>query len=362
MKQILYIKHADSSFVISDQRILEKQFRVIPFLIHQKKGGFYFLKRMVALALFILTHARGTHAMVTWFGDYHSALMVFLGKLFRIRVIIFAGGQEAVCYPELGKGVYNKKLRGCMVRYALKNAALIIPNHKSLMFHENFYYSDNGKKDGIKYYIPDLKTPVAIVPNGIDTVKFYRDPTITKIPDLVLTVGTMNSVSDFINKGFDLFIQMARRNPELTFTLIGIKKQFLPWVEEHYHVSEISNLELIFSYVSDEVLLLNYNKAKVFVQASITEGMPNTLNEAMLCECIPVGSNVNGIPDAIGDTGVIVKRRNIEELEHAVQTALKMNMGYVARKQVLHNFTLAIREEKLLEIFKESLIQQPDLL
>lgn len=360
MKQILYIKHADSSFVLSDQRILEKQYRVIPFLINQNRKGFYFLKRMAALTLFILSHVRGTHAMVTWFGDYHSALMAFLGKFLRIRVIIFAGGQEAVCYPELGKGVYNKKLRGCMVRYALKNAALIIPNHKSLMFHENFYYSDSGKKDGIKFYIPDLKTPVAIVPNGIDTAKFYRDPTITKIPDRVLTVGTMNSVSDFINKGFDLFIQMARRNSDLSFTLIGIKKQFLPWVEEHYHVSEISNLELIFSYVPDEVLLLNYNKAKVFVQASITEGMPNTLNEAMLCECIPVGSNVNGIPDAIGDTGVIVKRRNLDELERAVQTALKMNMGYEVRKQVLHNFTLAIREEKLLEIFKESLIKQPD--
>ncbi len=353
MKQILYIKHADSSFVLSDQRILEKQYRVIPFLINQNKGGFYFLKRMVALALFILSHFRGTDAMVTWFGDYHSALMVFLGKLLRIKVIIFAGGQEAVCYPELGKGVYNKKLRGCMVRYALKNAALIIPNHKSLIYHENFFYSDSGKKDGIKFYIPDLKTPVAIVPNGIDTSKFYRDPIVQKIPDLVLTVGTMSSVSDFINKGFDLFIQMARRNPDLKFILIGIKRQFLPWVEEHYHVSEISNLELIFSYVPDEVLLQNYNKAKVFVQASITEGMPNTLNEAMLCECIPVGSDVNGIPDAIGDTGIVVKRRNIDELERAMRIALSKDTGQDTRQHVLNNFSKVIREENLLVVFNQ---------
>lgn len=353
MKQILYIKHADSSFVISDQRILEKQYRVIPFLINQNRKGFYFLKRMAALTLFILSHARGTDAMVTWFGDYHSALMAFLGKFLSIRVIIFAGGQEAVCYPELGKGVYNKKLRGCMVRYALKNAALIIPNHKSLIFHENFYYSDNGKKDGIKFYIPDLKTPVAIVPNGIDASKFYRDPKVQKVPDLVLTVGTMSSVSDFINKGFDLFIQMARRNADLSFTLIGIKRQFLPWVEEHYQVSEISNLELIFPYVPDEVLLLNYNKAKVFVQASITEGMPNTLNEAMLCECIPVGSNVNGIPDAIGDTGIIVKRRNLDELEHAVRAALNKDTGQDARQHVLNNFSKVIREENLLVVFNQ---------
>ena len=78
--------------------------------------------------------------------------------------------------------------------------------------------------------------------------------------------------------------------------------------------------------------------------------MPNTLSEAMLLECIPVGSNVNGIPDAIGDTGIIVKKRLAEDLERAILEALALNTGKAARQRVLDLFSFNLREEKLLLI------------
>jgi len=42
-----------------------------------------------------------------------------LGRLLRVRVIIFAGGQEAICYPELKKGAYYKRFRSKFVKFAL---------------------------------------------------------------------------------------------------------------------------------------------------------------------------------------------------------------------------------------------------
>ncbi len=353
MKKILYIKHAESSFVLSDQRILESEYKVVPFLINQKKGGFYFFKRMVNLVVFLLWNAPGSSAFVTWFGDYHSAVMVALGRLMGKKVIIFAGGQEAICYPELKKGVYYKKWRGRFVKFALRHSSMIIPNHESLIFHQNFYYTADGKKDGIKHYVKGITTPINVIPNGIDTRKFYRNSNIPKEANQVLTVGTMSSTADFVNKGFDLFVNLSRNNPDLNFTLIGIKPHFMPWIEEHYQISKVPNLKLIFSFCPDDVLFSEYNRAKVFVQASITEGMPNTLNEAMLCECIPVGSNVNGIPDAIGDTGVIINKRGVKALENAVQKAITLDTGTKARQHVLDNFTMALREERVLRLFHE---------
>ncbi len=353
MKKILYIKHANSSFIVSDQHILEKNYRVVSFLIEQKKNRLHFIGRMLSLTIFILRHGRGCSAMVAWFGDYHAAVMVFFGKLLRIKVIIFAGGQESICYPELQKGVYYKKWRGRFVAYALRNATMIIPNHASLLYHENFYYTTDGKKDGIRYYVPGIKTPVTIIANGIDTGKYYRDVSISKQHLEVLTVGTMSSSADFINKGFDLFTEMARRNPDLHFTLVGIKKQFMPWIDQHYKVSSVANLTLIFSFCPDEVLFHEYNRAWVFVQASITEGMPNTLNEAMLCSCIPVGSNINGIPDVIGDTGIVVMKRDVSELEAAVRKALARDSGNEARSRILAQFTLELREKQVLKVFGE---------
>ena len=353
MKKILYIKPANSSFILNDQKILEKHFDVRSYLISPKKSGLQILTGLFKLIVFILGNAGNTKVILTWFGDYHAAVIVCCGRLLHIKVVIFAGGQEAIFYPELKKGVYYKKYRGMFVKYALRNADLIIPNHQSLVYHENFYYDPKGKKDGIKYYIPDLKTRIAVLPNGIDTTKFFRDASIKKNPGQVLTVGTMHSIYDFINKGFDLFIRVAERNPDLEFVLIGIRKEFLPWVEENYHVSRIRNLELIFSFCPDDVLFKQYNTAKVFVQASITEGMPNTISEAMLCECIPVGSNVNGIPDAMGGTGIIIQTREVGEVGKAIHLALAMNSGALARSFVTKYFSLENREKALTIILSE---------
>jgi glycosyltransferase involved in cell wall biosynthesis len=241
------------------------------------------------------------------------------------------------------------------VKYALRNATHILPNHRSLLYHENFYYTPEGKKDGINYYIPDLKTAMTIIPNGINTDRYFRDPGISKEPDRILTVGSMGSTFDFLNKGFDLFTELAKRNPHLKFTIIGVNELFLPWMNANYQVGSISNLELVYFTGEYDLLLKHYNRAKVFVQASITEGMPNTLGEAMLCECIPVGSNVNGIPDAMGGTGVIVYRRSVEELETAVKKALTMNTGADARQYILTNFSYAVRKEKLLSVLADIL-------
>lgn len=352
--KLLFIKPADSSFVLVDEAILKKTYTVISFLINQKKSRLHFIRRMLNLVIFLIMNARNSVAWVCWFGDYHAAVMVLMGKFFGKKVIVFAGGQDAICYPDLKKGVFCNRLRATCVRYAFRNAWYILPNHKSLLYHENFYYSEDGKKDGIFFYVNGFKTPFTVIPNGIAPGNYYRDISIRKEDNRVMTAGTMSSANDFINKGFDLFVTMASLCEDIEFTLVGVSELFIPWIEKSFHVQDIPNLKII-CFSKSNILFQEYNRAKVFVQASITEGMPNTLSEAMLCGCIPVGSNVNGIPDAIGETGVIVYRRDVNELVAAVRKALTLNTGELARRHVLENFTLQHREAKILTLFSEIL-------
>lgn len=352
MKSMCFIKPADSSFIVTDQKILEKQFSLTPYLISKHKSGMKFILAMLKLSWFLLIHMHHADAFVTWFADYHAAVITLLGRLSGKKVIIFLGGQEAISYPELNKGVYLKKFRGACVKYAIRHADHLIPNHESLIWHENFYYQSCGKKDGIRYYIPDFKTPCTVIYNGIDTGKFYRDSALVKNKLEILTIGTMNTLYDFINKGFDLFTELAKRNPGLKFTMAGINPGLLEQIEETYHLKEISNLEVLLFTGSAELFQL-YNRAFVFVQASITEGMPNTLAEAMLCECIPVGSRVNGIPDLIGDTGVIVETRNVSALESAVHQALELDSGIRAAERIRTHYSFLIREERINRLFKD---------
>lgn len=354
--KLIYIKPNNSSFIRGDEQILAGMFPLKSILLFQAKGNVhYFLNQLKMCFLLLWTGLTQRRALfVCWFGDYHAALMVFLGKITRSKTVIFIGGQETVCYHELGKGIYRNKFRAFFVRYALRNASLIISNHPSLIYHENFYYNQKEPHiDGVKHYVPGFKTPVSYLNNGIDGRRFVRDVNIPKIENKVLTVGTMSHLGDFKNKGFDMFIEVAARNIQWQFVLIGLHPAYLNWVEENYQVSKISNLTIIPTFCPLEVLMENYNQAKVFVQASITEGMPNTLSEAMLLECIPVGSNINGIPDAIGDTGVVVKHRKVEEIEEAIALAMQMNSGHKARERVLEHFSFEQREASLLQIIGE---------
>ncbi len=354
-KNLIFIKPTNSSFINIDQKILEKHYHVTSYLLNQNKGKVTYFRRLFLLIFFLVRKAKNNCAFICWFGDYHAAVMVFIARLTGRPSVIFAGGQEAVCYKELGKGVYLKKVRGLFVKYALRNATLLIPNHESLIYHENWFYNpEKPHIDGIKHYVKGIKGKIAVVHNGIDTSRIDRNPTIPKDPALVLTVGTMNKISDFYNKGFDLFIELSKKFETLSFVAIGVKSDYLPWIEEKFHISEIQNLKVIPSSPV-EVLNEYYNRASVYLQVSITEGMPNSLGEAMLCECIPVGSNVNGIPDVIGNTGVIVNKRNIDELETALNKAITMNTAREARVRMLENFSMKNREQRLEKVIKEYL-------
>ena len=347
MKKVIFIKPSESSFIRKDEEILRDGFEVTSLRVHQNQSKIFYFFSLLLLFFRLIFCRRSVRIFITWFGDYHAAVMVLAARIRGKKSVIFAGGQEAVCYPELRKGVYLKKFRGRCVAYALQNASLIIPNHESLIYHENKYYQPGKVKvDGIKHYVKNFKTPYVVIPNGIDPLKFKRDPSVEKDPGLVLTVGTMNQMNDFVNKGFDLFADAARSLPSFRFVLIGIKKEFLPWAEEKYRLSEIPNLTLVPHFCPDEVLINYYNRAKVFVQASITEGMPNTLCEAMLMGCIPVGSDVNGIPDVIGDTGVIVRNRDSAELVRSIHRALELN-GNQSNQRALLSFTFADRAKKI---------------
>jgi glycosyltransferase involved in cell wall biosynthesis len=350
--KILYIKPSFSPFIEADQKILEKNFVVTPFLFKQASGKWRYSMGLITLVFFLWRHGRKADIFACWFGNYHTAVMVAVAHILKKPTVVFAGGQESICYRELGKGVYVNKVRGFLVRYALRNCTLIIPNHASLIYHENFFYnSDNPHIDGIRHYCGEIKGSYEVIPNGIDTSRINRLDTIPKEPGLVATVGTMHKTADFYNKGFDLFIEVARRCSDLKFVMIGLKKQLFEWTETTFKVSEIPNLQIIPSFCPTEVLNEYLNKATVYVQVSITEGMPVSLGEAMLCECVPVGSAINGIPDAIGENGIIIHKRDATELEQAIRKAMLMDTGKRAREHTLRNFSFAEREERIKEVF-----------
>ncbi len=93
--------------------------------------------------------------------------------------------------------------------------------------------------------------------------------------------------------------------------------------------------------------------SKVYCQLSLREGLPNAICEAMLCECIPIGTDVQGIGTAIGDTGFYVPFGNIKATSEVIEKSLNSVNGKKARERIKTMFPEEFREKKLLKIMED---------
>jgi glycosyltransferase involved in cell wall biosynthesis len=349
---IFYFKTSNASFILTDQKILETNFSVKSYYINNSSG----LKYLFSLIrLFLFLTFRGWQARIYFirFADWHTALLTLFMKLYHKKLIIVVGGFDAFHFPEFAYGVYHRRFRGWCAKYSLKNASLILPNSPSLIEYTNTYALSRPVKGGIKHFVPVLKGIIKVVPNGFDTGFWAKETQLIK-KKMVLTVASVNTLRNFYLKGIDSFIQLAGILPEYEFLMVGMQKDFLARYTPHIIIPE--NLKL-FEFVPRQQLLEYYNEAKVFCLLSLTEGMSNVLCEAMLCECIPVGSNVTFIPEMIGDSGFIIQHKNIEEMKKQIVAALNSDpsMGKLAKQRVLDNFSLETRSKTLCEMLRSEL-------
>ena len=76
----------------------------------------------------------------------------------------------------------------------------------------------------------------------------------------------------------------------------------------------------------------------------------------MLCECIPVGSTVNGIPKAIQDPALLVQHHmDIDDAVQKVTYALSLpeSNGLIFRERIITLFPQMKRKKDLIKILSD---------
>ncbi|MFJ6795668.1 GT4 family glycosyltransferase PelF [Streptomyces sp. NPDC091268] len=88
-----------------------------------------------------------------------------------------------------------------------------------------------------------------------------------------------------------------------------------------------------------------YAAGSVVMLSSISEGFPFSIIEAMSCGRTTVSTDVGGVREAVGDTGLVVPPREPETMARATLALLRdderrAELGRMARKRVVEKFTL----------------------
>jgi glycosyltransferase involved in cell wall biosynthesis len=345
--KLIYVFAFRSSFIRKDEELLRKYFDVVPLFFNplpRWKTPLSFIKQVFQL----LVNIRNCKGIVCQFAGFHTVAAVIVGKLFGVKTSIILLGAECHNYPGIQHGNFRKKWLGKATRFSFRWASQLLPIDKSLIEFQNEYDLSEPRAQGFKGINPDIQTTTQVIPHGFDGEKFKPNATPPKALSFI-TASSSVAPPVFQRKGIDLILQIAPKFPQCSFTILCkndyLKTEDLP--------NNVSILEAV-PYEKLPEVLASY---QFYLQVSIAEGLPNALCEAMLCGCIPIGSNVFAIQEVIGNTGFIVQKRSVENLEEQIQFALQNtdqeSLSTAARKRILDKFPLESREVSLIKAIQE---------
>jgi len=342
--KVLYITAFNSSFIGKDKILLEKQFEVIPILFNplpKWKTPFSILAQFFK----IISKINSVKCVVCQFAGFHTILPVFLGKLFHKKVYLILLGAECHNFPNIRHGNFRKKILGIVTSYSLRNAYKLLPIDISLAEWQNNYDDSEPKLQGFLNLAAPCKTDFEVIPHGFDAYKFnYKAE--NKIKNSFITISSSVAPPVYYRKGIDLILKVAPFFPDCTFSIL-CKNDFLK-------IEELPKNVTLLNAVPYDKLAEKIAEFEYYLQVSIAEGLPNALCEAMLCGCIPIGSESFAIPYIIGKTGYLVKKRELEEFKAVITTAINSNnnlqLAAESRKRIQELFPLDARENRLLAI------------
>jgi glycosyltransferase involved in cell wall biosynthesis len=220
-------------------------------------------------------------------------------------------------------------------------------------------------KNEIMDYYNIKEEKIQVVPNGVDISRFRKNHDAAKLlkekfecENLLFSLGRLSKV-----KGFEyLFNAMPLILKEFPSTKLVIGGDG-PLKSKLIQIAKANNFtnNVIFYKNLTEEEVINFNSAcDVFVHPAIYDPMPLVVLEAMACEAPIIATKAGGVPEEVGDAGIVIPPKDSEILADAIMKFLadenlRINYGRKARKRIKKKFTWEkISEEYLKKL--ESLV------
>jgi glycosyltransferase involved in cell wall biosynthesis len=319
--KILYIGNGESSFVKHEVEILRKFYDVQFYPTGSERAAFQF-------ALKLIPKVKNNEIIYCNFASLWSAIAILEARLLRKKSLVTVGGYDAAHCPQFNYGVFTnpRKKYTALFCYRYSNRILVTAHHL---------------KNDILSHCKLNHRKILYSPRGHDE-EFWKPS--GKKTRVIITVASVKNISRAKIKGLDMFVKVAKKLPEEKFVIIG------PYGKAKDYITSImpANVELIGKKNAQELLYI-YQHAKIYCQFSYREGMPNSLCEAMLCECIPVVTEIPGNREAVGETGYYCDYNDVNMAVKIIKQALVLNIRPVSaiRKRIIQYFS---DEQKLFKV------------
>ncbi len=229
-----------------------------------------------------------------------------------IPVVISVMDLSYIYFPELFKAKDLYQLRS-WTKYSARMAKKVLT------------ISQASKNDIIKYLGIPLQKVLITYP-GIkmksQNSKLQSNQALLKKKygingEYILFVGTLQPRKN-ITRLIEAFSRMDKRE-NLTLIIVGKKGWLYQDILEAPNKFGVEDDVLFLEFVSDEELILLYQKALFFILPSLYEGFGLPVLEAMSFGCPVITSNVSSLPEAGGDAALYVNPNDVMDIKEKMQ-------------------------------------------
>ena len=320
LRTLLVYQHP-SPFVLQDRDLLRKHGEVHEFRWSSHRHP------ARALPKWMLRHRKDFDVVLIWFGDAHASVATRAAQILRKPSVVVIGGYDVSDAP--GYGYLSTKRGRQQAKVHFARATQIAAVSSSL-------------RDQLARHFPEATAKTVVLPTGVDLDGFRPRGLRER---LVLSVAGASEWMRAWVKGWDRIAAAARLLPDVPFRLIGAAPDVRPRLEPPKNVE-------VRGPVAQAELVAEYQRAAVYLQASRSEGLPNTVLEAMASGCVPVVTRVGGMPDLVGDAGFVVGETP-EQIASAVRRALDSpDIGPRARARIVDHFSAERRAKDLVRLLE----------
>jgi glycosyltransferase involved in cell wall biosynthesis len=248
------------------------------------------------------------------FMDIHSEAYVFLlrNKNKNKKVIIRSHTPWGILKP-----TYNRKeIRGVDSWFAIKR--------ESFCFKQSDLITTPSidLKNKITEYYNLKSSKIKVLPNLLDTNHFTARQR-TKYLDefVILHIGRFERAKGIVNI-VQAFVQFVILNPKSRLVLAGqfrgdAYNECITLLNDNNLISKVDILGFV-SY--NELPELYANCDLVVVASTIYESFSYTVAQALSCHKPVVASNIGGIPETLGNCGILFDFNSIDDLIHCFHT------------------------------------------
>ncbi|MFQ3575518.1 MAG: glycosyltransferase [Cytophagales bacterium] len=351
-QKLIFIHTGKNTFVQSDLLTISERYDIYEFEFNLSKSLYPMILEQFRLLFWFFKNCFGVSKLFVWFCDYHTFLPVLFFSIKRSTSYIVLGGVDSTYIPEINYGVLNKrnKIRFFMASLSLKLSSYILPVDKSLINASNHYPNPNKPfKTGVMNFVNLTNDKFRVIPTSYDS-DFWKSENKIDRENSVILVASVNSLKRFLVKGVDFALEIAEKLYDTTFYIIGVDEFHIPkqYLVRHHSVKFIKKL-------NKNDLLSYYQKSKIILVPSLSEGLPNALCEGMLCGCVPVVTDIASLREIVEDCGFIIEKRDVNLAKEMILKAFDNfeDLTDKSRTKIKTKFKKERRKEEIFQLFDE---------